>query len=493
MPNYSSHQFYKDWRYSVKKDFTNPSTGEQVPYAPDGFRTWGNEVHKLPVSKSPSIGSVSSDGSLIAIAVDEDIFVYETVNFNQITVCKGHVSKIDALAFRPGNNSKVLVSSAQNNYAGTKPVEPTIIIWDLDAQQEHPPIDPSIISRIASQAASTVVQELQQVETPVELSSAEEKDLTADFEPSISRAIKTHGLAKQRTLPGRLQSNFQSEVFSPSGTYLLYMPGERPHSNGNDVWDVKVYSMYTHQNVLTLSGHTDALMWMGFSPDERLIGTVAWDMSVRIWDAFTGREKFVFKTGGQNWTGAFSPDSKRFAGTCGDGTLYVWEMDEGAELVKYKEGERNGWLRALSWSADGKMLAVGGGHGVVQERILSVDACLVGPEYKRSLGSYLECCGVRFVDGGRKVVVLTSGDGGIETYDLMTSEKWRFARPGIDPERAESSENEGQIKSKNEDDVVRGGYSMEVWEDKERGKILVASMDGDAVRIWDLPMTKEDS
>jgi hypothetical protein len=67
----------------------------------------------------------------------------------------------------------------------------------------------------------------------------------------------------------------------------------------------------------------------------------------------------------------------------------------------------------------------------------------VALEYKSMMKSYLECYGVKFLDGGRKVVVLTAGDGGIETYDLEKWEKWRFARPDIDPPfNGDSGDNE---------------------------------------------------
>lgn len=80
---------------------------------------------------------------------------------------------------------------------------------------------------------------------------------------------------------------------------------------------------------------------------------------------------------------------------------------------------------------------------VLQERISSLDACKVALEYKSMMKSYLEFYGVKFLDGGRKVVVLTAGDGGIETYDLEKWEKWRFARPNIDPPfNGDSGDNE---------------------------------------------------
>jgi WD40 repeat protein len=504
MPSYSSEQFYKDWRYSVKKDFTAPS-GEPVQYAQDGLRIWGSEVHRIPFPKPPNGASVNSDGSLLAIAVEDDIYIHDTVDFNQVLVLKGHVSAVDAFAFQPGN-PKLLVSSAQNNRAGSTPTEPSILIWDLDEVQSHPIMAPGEILRIACQATDTVVENLLYAQPPVELSSAEEESLTSAIEPVISRIIKTHNVANQKNLLGRLQTSFQSEIFSPSGKYLIYLPGKRPKFNSSDVWDVRIYSMTTHEDILTLTGHTDALMWSGYSPNENMIGTIALDQSMRIWDAKSGQLKFKFDTNGQNWTGGFSPDSEKFAGTCGNSTFYVYSMIDGATLVQHKPETTSGWMRALSWSTESKVVAVGVGHGrtgpgrfflydvekkeITQERILSTDACLVAPELRGVLGSYLECHAVRFVDGGRKVTVLTSGDGGIETYDLKTWEKWRFARPGIDPETGVGKDSG---EKDNGDALINSGYRMTVWEDHNREKIWFASMDGDAVRIWDLSLTKDNS
>lgn len=55
----------------------------------------------------------------------------------------------------------------------------------------------------------------------------------------------------------------------------------------------------------------------------------------------------------------------------------------------------------------------------------------MGLEYRKFMGSYLEYRVACFHDEGSKFVVLISGDGRIETYDLETWEKWRFARPGV--------------------------------------------------------------
>jgi hypothetical protein len=70
-----------------------------VKYGPNGFRTWGSELLKIPFPTAPE--TVNSDGTLIEVSVADDIHIYDTVNFNEVAVCKGHVSRVDALAFQP--------------------------------------------------------------------------------------------------------------------------------------------------------------------------------------------------------------------------------------------------------------------------------------------------------------------------------------------------------------------------------------------------------
>jgi hypothetical protein len=40
--------------------------------------------------------------------------------------------------------------------------------------------------------------------------------------------------------------------------------------------------------------------------------------------------------------------------------------------------------------------------------------------------------------------------------------------------------------------MMYGANRMPVWEDQKRGTVWIASTDDDAVRIWDVPMTKEN-
>lgn len=61
----------------------------------------------------------------------------------------------------------------------------------------------------------------------------------------------------------------------------------------------------------TLSGHTEAILCVLFSPDGKMLATGSGDTTVRVWDLNTETPRFTLK-GHRNWVQhvAFSPDSQ---------------------------------------------------------------------------------------------------------------------------------------------------------------------------------------
>ncbi|PSK57829.1 hypothetical protein B9Z65_9031 [Elsinoe australis] len=470
----SSREFYLAWRFAIEKDFVN-AAGKDFEYAPDGERAWGDESRHIKLDKVTKTAVMNSDHSILAAPVGPQIHLFDS-NYQSTRVLEMHSQPVSSVHFRPNNPTTLLSTSDESNAS----LGPIITIWDLSNPTRDPTLTRSDLDHITISATTNITAQLSALSIP--LSEENQSHLRASLLSPILQSLTRHTISQHRTLKGRLLTSFQSPIFSPSGDFLLYLPGPRPPSNSDAKWDVKAHSMTAGHDTLTLSGHRDAIMWAGFSPCEKIIGTASWDGTFRIWDAKTGEEKFVFRTEKQNWTGGWAPDGGMFAGTSGDGRVKVWEMEEGREVVDLDCFAS--WCRTLDWSADGGRLVVGGRGGkmvlvdlgkgeVVQERKLSLSKMVPKEKWDMMGRAFLETSRVQFADGGRKIVFLTSGDASIEVYDLVKGLKWRFERPIPEAGGDESAE-------------IARTLDFQVLDGSSPGGLTILSTDTDGIRVWSL-------
>jgi WD40 repeat protein len=73
----------------------------------------------------------------------------------------------------------------------------------------------------------------------------------------------------------------------------------------------------------TLTGHTDRVWWVAFSPDGTLLATASNDRTARLWDVTTARERATL-TEGATWA-EFSPDGTLLA-TVSSRTVRLWAI-----------------------------------------------------------------------------------------------------------------------------------------------------------------------
>jgi WD40 repeat protein len=118
---------------------------------------------------------------------------------------------------------------------------------------------------------------------------------------------------------------------------------------------------------VVLAGHTLEIAGIAFSPDGKLIITAAGPENgtsgeVKFWDAETGKEVASLppqKAAARCVT--FTPDGRTLAVACGPEVKF-WHVPS---LIEQKSWKQTGPVSRLAYSADGTMLAVGQGGGVM--------------------------------------------------------------------------------------------------------------------------------
>jgi WD40 repeat protein len=110
--------------------------------------------------------------------------------------------------------------------------------------------------------------------------------------------------------------------------------------------------------VRTLTGHTNTVTSISFSPDGRLLASGSYDNTIQLWRVADGLEVRTL-TGYPDWvySVSFSPDGRLLASGGWDGTIKLWRVADGA-LVRTLTGHTDS-VRSVSFSPDGSLLASG--------------------------------------------------------------------------------------------------------------------------------------
>ena len=283
------------------------------------------------------------------------------------------------------------------------------------------------------------------------------------------------------TCSGNTTGNIQ---FSPDGKELAV-------STKDGIW---LYDARTGAEVALLTGHKGEVKAVSYSPKGKLLASAGLDETIRLWDPKTS-ENLTTLRGHDGFVSsiAFSPDGKKLFSGSGDGTVRLWStqtrqqlwssdtpqkqmLDEDRKLPLPGVFKSNTptrpfrspfemiglqWVLAVTYSADGKMLASSGSSdGTIQLWNVENGALI------RTLKGHKEMVRTLALSTDGKTLVSGSDDDTLRVWDTDTGRMLRtLAGHSNDVKSVIFSRDGKMIASGGKDSTVR------LW-DAETGRFL---------------------
>ena len=199
-----------------------------------------------------------------------------------------------------------------------------------------------------------------------------------------------------------------SVSFSPDGQML---------ASGS--WDntLRLWDANTGEHLRTLTGHTDSVSSVSFSPDGNTIASGSWDNTILLWDTNTGRHIRTLWDKDRAISVSFSPDGNTIASGSGENTLRLWDANTGRHIRTFTG--HTGYVYSVAFNPDGTMLASGSWDKTI--RLWEVNT---GRHIRTLIGHTDWVSSVSFSPDGQ-MLASGSGDNTLRLWDANTGRHLR--------------------------------------------------------------------
>ena len=214
-------------------------------------------------------------------------------------------------------------------------------------------------------------------------------------------------------------------AFSPDGKIIASGSSHQSSGGNRKPVTIRLWNALTAKHIRTITGHSDKVTSVAFSPDGETLASGSVDQTIRFWDIHTGEQKFgLISQKGVITSIAFSPDGKIIAAANGrpkneynkypDTTIQLWEAKTGKEITAFPGHSKD--VFSITFSPDGKTIASGSEDKTV--RLWDIHTAQSIATFE---GHLHPVYAVAFSPDG-KTLASSSGNGTILFWNIL--EKW---------------------------------------------------------------------
>ncbi len=329
----------------------------------------GTELRRIKVPHERVDGvSFSPDGTMIAAGgLDCTVTLWEAATGTEKGVLQGHRRRVSALCFDP--TGSILATASPDK---------TIRLWDVRTGKPHSfrtghedtvtCISVSRDSTLAVSGSEDGSVRVWELLTGKEVRSLEDPtrkgSLGVVFGRGDREIIEGDRLGTLRSWDSQTGDSLGLEFGkSPLTVWRHGETGDVVLSSSGLV--ARLSDARTGKEIARLEGHTDRVNCADISRDGKAVATGSDDGSLRIWDAGTGKSMATLAAGPSQpvQRAVFSPNGRFVAWFDKGTTLRISEWASGSTPVVSGSAGAAG---SLTYSPDGRLLAVGGLDGIVR-------------------------------------------------------------------------------------------------------------------------------